>query len=96
MDSEQIDYLFNTKYEDEFLTFEKVENKLTNRADLHAMLVLDKLVPGNGDILGGAEHDEIYFSIDEEEFIQVATEEVILELVRCGVRWSDDGLCMFV
>ena len=88
------------KYGDEeFLTFDKrVVNKLSTRADLHAFILLDKLVPGNMDMVCNAEHDEIFIDIDPEELSKVATEEQMIELIRCGLRYDSqtDSLAMFV
>lgn len=86
------------KHNDEFLKFERVENKKSQRADLHAFLLLDSIVPGKSDMVSCAEHDEIWLDVDCEEFGRAVTEEQIIELVRCGVRYDDDvdSLCMFV
>ena len=80
------------KFNDDYLKFDRVENKKSQRPDLHAFLLLDELFPGTSDIIGAACHDEIYLDVDPEGL----SEENILELVRCGVRYSDDSLCMFV
>lgn len=39
----------------EYLKFDRVEPKLSRRPDLHAFLLLDRLVPGIRDIIGCAE-----------------------------------------
>jgi hypothetical protein len=86
------------KHRDEYLHFERVENKTSQRADLHAFNLLDRLIPGSGDIVGSAEHDEIWLSISPDELTKVATEDQIVELIRCGVRYDsyNDALSMFV
>jgi len=93
-----IEYWFGW-YDDEYLKFDRVENKRSNRPDLHAFLLLDSLVPGrdgkSDDMIGGAEHDEIYLSVDIEELEKVITEDQVLELIRCGVRYNEESLCMF-
>lgn len=83
------------KYNDEYLKFELVEKKLSGRSDLHAFMLLDKLFPSEQPIVAAAEHDMIYLSLDEEQFESV-DEQVIRELVRCGVSLSSDGFTMFV
>ena len=86
------------KYNDDYLKFERVENKLHARPDLCAFLLIDKLLPNNGsDIVCAAEHDEIYLDADCEKLAEVATEEDILTLTRCGVRYDSefDSLVMF-
>lgn len=86
------------KYEDDFLKFEQIEVKLHARPDIHAFLLLDSLLPGTTDIVGGAEHDQIWLSIDTDKLAAVATEEHIRELRRCGVMYDEgiECLSMFV
>jgi hypothetical protein len=97
MTDRELEDLFE-KHNDEFLKFERVEPKRSRRADLHGFILLDELTPNasDRDILAGAEHDEVYLSIDVDELAAVVTEAQVIELVRCGVRCSRDGLCMFV
>jgi len=86
------------QFSDDYIKFERVENKRSSRPDLHAFLLLNELVPGTNDMVSAAEHDEIFLSVEPEELNKVATDEQILELVRCGIRYnsSHDCLCMFV
>lgn len=83
------------EYEDEFLKFDRVQNKLSNRPDLHAFLLLDQLFPGTRDMVSGAEHDEIYLDVDEDELREKATPDQLRDLHRCGVRCDEYGICMF-
>lgn len=78
------------KYEDEYIQFDRVENKTSNRRDMHAFNLLDKLVPGKGYMVSAAEHDQIWLSVDPAELAKVATEDQIIELIRCGVMYDDD------
>jgi hypothetical protein len=81
--------------DDEYLKFERIENKRTQRPDLHAFLLLDEIFPGTTDIVACAEHDEIW--LKSEGRLDLLSDEQILELVRCGVRYDDDceSLTMF-
>lgn len=85
------------KFEDEW-EFEKIDQALTGRADIYAFLLLDRLLPGTGNLVDHAEHDEIWLGIDCEALAGVASEDDILSLVRCGVRYDDgeESLKMFV
>lgn len=85
------------KHNDEFCKFENVQNKLSNRPDLHAFILLDKLIPGNSDIISASEHDEFYLDIDVKDLEKVITDGQVLDLVRCGIRYdtSYDCLSMF-
>ena len=85
------------KYDDEYLNFERVDEPLHSRPDICAFILLDRLLPNPGrDIVDAAEHDEIFLDVDIDKLEGVATEADILTLVRCGVRYGEYGLCMFV
>ena len=95
---EKMAELFEKFGNSEYIKFARVENKLHERPDLCAFILLDKLVPGAGrDMIAGAEHDEIYLDVDPRKLAEVATEADVLTLVRCGVRYEigGDGLAMF-
>jgi hypothetical protein len=81
---------------DDYLKFDRVKEKRSSRPDLHAFLLLDEIFTAPRDIIQAAEHDEIFLDINEEQASKL-TDDQILELVRCGVRYSEcDCLCMFV
>lgn len=96
------------KHEGEFLQFDKIANRLSSRPDLHAFLLLDQIVPAKMTpggsqkhafkMIAGAEHDKIWLETYATELIAKATDEQILELVRCGVMYDEDNdfLSMFV
>lgn len=85
------------EYSSEYLKFDRIENPMSKRPDLHAFLLLDKLVPGDRDMIAGAEHDEIHLEIELSDLTSVVTVEEIIDLIRCGIRIHEDGyhLCMF-
>lgn len=96
MTEDQIRETFD-KHGEEFLEFERVVFPKSKRPDLHAFLLLDTIVPGDMDIVAAAEHDEIWLDIELEDLaVAGVTEEQIIELLRCGVRVDDNGLCMYV
>ena len=82
-------------HHDEFLQFDRVKDRFNQRPDLHAFILLDRLVPGDRDMVAGAEHDEIYLEVSPDELAAVATVEQVVDLIRCGVRLSDYALRMF-
>ncbi len=87
------------KHEDEFLKFDRVENPAHPRPDLAAFILLDRLVPHPGrDMVSSAEHDEIYLEVEPSHLAEVATEDDVLTLIRCGLRFDTDteSFCMFV
>lgn len=88
--------LINTfeKHNDEFCKFENVLNKFSNRPDLHAFILLDSLVPGKSDIISASEHDEFYLDIDIQKLEKVITEEQVIDLIRCGIRYDTGYACL--
>lgn len=96
MTRDELQELFE-KYEDsEYIKFDRIpaERRFSNRPDLNAFILLDKLVPGKSDIVACAEHDEIYLETNLDKLADAINEDQILDLVRCGVRFGEDGLCM--
>jgi hypothetical protein len=82
---------------DDYIKFERVVNKKNTRPDIHAFILLSELFPNyDRDIISAAGHDEIWLDISSEE-INKLTDENILDLVRCGVRYDShhDSLSMF-
>lgn len=90
-----IEELFE-KHEGEYYKFDKIKEKKTNRPDLQAFLILDSIIPSDCDIISASEHDEFFLNIGLEVLAAKATEEQIIDLIRCGVRYSEyDCLSMF-
>ena len=89
---------FFEEHNDEFLKFDRVKNNLSNRADLHAFLLLDKLFPSTHNLVASADHDEIFLDVDSDKLAEVATEEQLIDLHRCGVFLFQeyDSIGMFV
>lgn len=84
------------KHIKEYLEFKRVENKLNSRKDLHAFILLNDLLPSDGDMVSAAAHDQIWLSVGLDELAEVATEAQIIDLIRCGIRLDDDCLTMWV
>lgn len=83
----------------EFVKFDRIleERRLSSRPDLHAFILLNKLVPGQSDMVSAAEHDEIFLDVSLDDLAAVATEEDVIDLIRCGVRLDEyGGFAMFV
>ncbi|TXH55119.1 MAG: hypothetical protein E6Q97_09460 [Desulfurellales bacterium] len=84
--------------DDEYLAFEKIAEPEHRRPDVCAFLLLDRLAPGDGDMVSASEHDEIFLETSPDELNAAASDEDILTLIRCGVRYDseNDCLAMFV
>ena len=82
---------------DDFLKFDRVEIKISQRRDVHVFMVLDGLFYGDEPLINWGGHDEIGFSITDEQVESLSNAQV-LELVRCGVTYNCDsgGLGMWV
>ena len=83
---------------EEFLRFERIADPPSQRPDLCAFLLLDKLLPGERDIVSCAEHDQIWLDVDVEALAEVASKDDVVYLLRCGVWYDGDveSLSMFV
>ena len=86
------------KHDGEYLEFDCVQNKRSNRPDLHAFMLLDSIFPESSeDMVCGATDDKIWLDCEIEQLEACLTEELIIELTRCGVHYDNEneGLCMF-
>jgi hypothetical protein len=99
MTTKQLSKFFDA-HEDDFLKFEEIpaERRLSQRPDLNAFMLLDKIVPGDDDMVSCAEHDEIWLKVEPADLGHCATKEQLLDLIRCGLRYDSDtdSLAMFV
>lgn len=75
-----------------FLKFDEIkqERRLSERPDLNAMLLLNKLCSEEPthNMIVSSEHEEIYFSVNPSWVAHEASEEDILDLIRSGVSYS--------
>lgn len=78
----------------EYLKFDRIEKPRHARRDLSAFLLLAELVPGTKPIVACAEHDEFHLETDCDALARAASQEQIVELVRCGVRYSGEYDCL--
>lgn len=85
------------QFDNEYGKFALIQAPLSKRSDVHAFILLDRLVPGSERMIGVSEHDEFYLGVDPDSLNAVATDEQIRELVRCRVRYdeSTSSLCLF-
>lgn len=85
-------------FEKDYCYFEKIENKRSQRPDIHAFLLLDEIFPNqNGDMICSASNDEIWLDVGDAPLDKL-TDRQIQELVRCRVHYDDEfeSLAMFV
>lgn len=79
------------RHHSEYMRHERIPAKFSNRADLHAFIRLDMLVPGGDDIVCHSSHDEITLAVSPADLAAALTDEsLIIELLRCGVRLNRD------
>lgn len=92
-----LEQMFESVMEEEFLQFARIKNPLHPRPDVCGFLLLHELQPANRDMIDGAWHDEYHLAIDCDELEKVITQEQVITLVRCGVRYDDEqcGLVVF-
>ena len=81
---------------DGYICFNQVENKRSQRPDLHAFLLLDELFPhASRDMVCAADHDVIFLDVSGEQ-VETLTDDQILELSRCGVMHDNSNDCLFM
>lgn len=61
-----------------------------DRLDMAGLNRLDKLVPGQRDMIVAAEHDEIWLAVCLKDLAGVATEEDVIYLIRCGILYDSN------
>ena len=83
--------IFEEVNDDDYGDFGLIWPRLSNRPDLHAFILLDKLVPGMMDMVSAAEHDQIWLGVSLESLAKVITKEQVIELSRCGVYIDEYG-----
>lgn len=91
MKTEDLKEFFDANF-DEYLHFERVENKTTNRPDMEAFLMLDKQYNSNIGIIGSAIYEEVCLNVDIDKID--LTEDDVIKLLRCGIRFNSDYDCL--
>lgn len=97
MTADDLKAFFNEYSEsDESHKSDRILERFSKRDDLHAFILLDKIIPDGHTMISAAKHDEIYFDFDIEELAKVITKEQILDLVRCGVNYDSNNDCLYM
>lgn len=76
------------------LKFADIEQKLSNYRDLHGMMLLEKLQPGEGgydSMITCAEHDQVWYDIDVEKLWEVITQDEVNQLNACGIWYESEN-----
>lgn len=82
------------KHENEYIKFEREQSPRHPRPDVCAFLLLHDLAPSEKagrDMVAAAEHDEIWLDADVDTVAEKATEDQIVTLIRCGVRFDREN-----
>ncbi len=81
----------------EFLQFDRIKEPLAPCPFLHALLLLDHLVPLSDRLLVAADHDQVY--VDKKvtaRLLKVAMPYDWINLHRCGCRLDAEWLIIHV
>ena len=84
------------KYAEENLDFDSIKQKFSQRDDVHALVLLDRLLPGNGELIGKTDYYGFYLDIEPEELNAIITDEQIKELLACGVSYFEDRDALYM
>lgn len=92
-----IEELFE-KHQDEFLQYERDYSLKDKAKDVTLFNMLSDKIPPHKDLIIGAWYEEIFFDVDLDDFVTFFSEEEIVRMIRCGLRYDSERecLCMFV
>lgn len=78
--------------------YEYESRELSGRDDLKAFAFLDKLCPGDGNMVASAGHDQIWLDVSLDDLEDRVTIEDVKQLYVWGVFYDieSDSLSMFV
>jgi len=82
--------------ENEFKKFQNVENKSNRCRDIHVLLLLQKTFDIYLSVLIYIDNGGVNLNVDmsDDKNLEKFTEELILELVQCGVRYDSKEDCL--
>ena len=93
---------FFDQHEREYLQFDRIIAPNSTRPDLHAFLLLEELSskanlsPRERPLISAVDHDKIYLDVDPEAISASATEQDLIDLIRCGVSYSKTYHCFYL
>jgi hypothetical protein len=72
-------------------TFADVKNKKSARGDLHALMLMDSLLPDHPakDVISAVEHGHYFVCFDLDDLAPKLNTELCKELRRCGLRYDE-------
>jgi len=79
------------EFSTEYSRFDHVKNKLSDKPDVHALMLLDKLILGGQCIIKEAKSHYIIFDINVNNLMEVITDEQVRDLRRCKVFYYIPG-----
>jgi hypothetical protein len=73
--------------------YNDIKGRVSARNDLQVMMVLDELLYDDAcsdfDMVSNVRHEEMFFTVDANRVFELASEEKMQNLIRCGLRYSD-------
>ncbi len=98
MTRDELVVFWEKKHKNEYIEFDRVKKKYSNRHDVSAFILLDKLAPGGQDLIMGSNNEKIWLNVNINRMLANATDEQLIDLRRCGVFYdkSNDSLAMFL
>lgn len=79
--------------------FERIVFPVSQCPDICAMFLLEDICNHRvGKMISGTAHDVVYFGVDPDEVTGRITEDQVIYLLRCGVRFdkTENSFFMFV
>lgn len=95
---------FMARHSDEFGKFDRINNPPSTHRDLCALLILSRFMDPYSDVINSAESKKgncagvIVFELPIHEVERMATENQVIQLIRCGVEYNSeyDALVMYL
>lgn len=82
-------------HDEEYHDFKSVKNPPCESSDLSAFMLIHKfMISKEADVITSAEHDEIYLPSIDDLDLEKITEDDIISLIRCGVRYDQNYECL--
>lgn len=75
------------------LLFREIEEKYSEKRDIHALCLLDRVFPGTENLIEGSEANQIWFSIPLEK-LETLSDQQIRELDATGVFYDEEFKCL--
>jgi hypothetical protein len=83
---------FNS-YRQDYTKFNLIKNKRATHPEEHALIILSELMLTAVTLTASGDSEEVFLDIPGDIILSLQ-EDMITELVRCGVKYNEDNRCL--